>query len=35
MMQSSAVKNGRLSVWCQKMMVSDITIDCVLLRGWV
>ena len=31
-MQSSAVKTGRLSVWCQKMTVSDTTIACVLLR---
>ena len=32
MMQSSAVKTGRLSVWCQKMTVLDTTIACVLLR---
>ena len=30
MMQSSSVKTGRLSVWCQKMTVSDTTIACVL-----
>ena len=32
MMRTSAVKTGRLSVWCQKMAVSDTTIACVLLR---
>ena len=32
MMQSSAVKTGRLSVWCRKMTVSDTPIACVLLR---
>jgi hypothetical protein len=32
MMRSSAVKTGRLSVWCRKMTVSDTTIACVLLR---
>ena len=31
-MQSSAVKTGRLSVWCLKMTVSDTTTACVLLR---
>ena len=32
MMQSSADKNGRSNVWCQKMTVLDTTIACVLLR---
>ena len=32
MIRSSAVKTGRLSVWCQNMTVSDTTIACVLLR---
>ena len=31
-MQSSAVKTGRLSVWCRKMTVLDTMIACVLLR---
>ena len=31
-MQSSAVKTGRLNVWCQKMTVLDTTIACMLLR---
>ena len=31
MMQSYAVKTGRLSVCCQKMAVLDTTIACVLL----
>ena len=32
MMQSSAVKTGRLSVWGRKMTVLDTTIACVLLH---